>query len=49
MEKLIYLVHTRLDLAYAASVLSQFMHDMRVRHMKVVDRVLQYLKTTPRI
>jgi len=49
MEKLIYLVHTRLDLAYAVSVLSQFMHDMRVRHMKVVDRVLQYLKATPKI
>jgi hypothetical protein len=36
--------HTRPDLAYAASVVSQFMHDLGVRHMQVVCRVLQYRK-----
>lgn len=45
--KLIYLAHTRPDLAYAVSVVSQFMHDPRVRHLQAVDRVLQYLKATP--
>jgi hypothetical protein len=45
--KLIYLAHTRPDLAYAVSVVSQFMHDPRVRHMEAVNRILQYLKATP--
>jgi hypothetical protein len=45
--KLIYLAHTRPNLAYAVSVVSQFMHDPRVRHMKAVNRILQYLKATP--
>ena len=45
--KFIYLAHTRPDLAYAVSVVSQFMHDPRVRHLQAVDRVLQYLKATP--
>jgi len=31
--KLIYLSHTRLDIAYAVSVVSQFMHDQRERHL----------------
>ena len=44
--RLIYLAHTRLDLAYAVSVVSQFLHDPRVRHMQAVDRILQYLKAT---
>ena len=46
--KLIYLAHTRPDLAYAVSIVSQFMHDPRVRHLQAVDRILQYLKATPR-
>src|SRR4030042_386896 len=45
--KLIYLAHTRPDLSYAVSVVSQFMHDPRVRHMQAVNNVLQYLKATP--
>ncbi|RDX90369.1 hypothetical protein CR513_27776, partial [Mucuna pruriens] len=32
--KLIYLSHTRLDIAYAVSVVSQFMHDPRERHLE---------------
>ena len=47
MGKLIYLAHTRPDLAYAVSVVSQFMHDPRMRHLQAVERILQYLKATP--
>ena len=42
--KLIYLSHTRLDIAYAVSVVSQFMHDPRKPHMDIVERILRYLK-----
>jgi len=31
-EKLMYLSHTRPDIAYAVSVVSQFMHDPRERN-----------------
>ena len=34
--KLIYLSHTRLDIAYAISVVSQFMHCPSEVHMSVV-------------
>ncbi|RDX97470.1 putative mitochondrial protein, partial [Mucuna pruriens] len=44
--KLIYLSHTRLDIAYVVSVVSQFMHDPRERHLQVVERILQYLKAS---
>ncbi|XP_024164253.1 secreted RxLR effector protein 161-like [Rosa chinensis] len=42
--RLIYLSHTRPDLAYAISVVSQFMHNLNEIHMDVVFRILQYLK-----
>lgn len=45
--KLIYLSHTRPNIAYAVSVVSQFMHDPRERHMQAVDKILQYLKSSP--
>ncbi|RDY04056.1 putative mitochondrial protein, partial [Mucuna pruriens] len=32
--KLIYLSHTRPDIAYAVSVVSQFMHDPKKRHLQ---------------
>lgn len=44
MEKLIYLTHTKPDLAYAARVVNQFMHYLREWHLKAVKRVLWYLK-----
>ena len=46
--KLIYLSHTRLDITYAVNVVSQFMHDPRKPHMDDVERILRYLKSTPR-
>ncbi|GKB83804.1 putative RNA-directed DNA polymerase [Tanacetum coccineum] len=44
--KLIYLSHTRLDIAYAVGVVSQFMHQPQVDHMHAVLRIVRYLKGT---
>ncbi|XP_070662287.1 uncharacterized mitochondrial protein AtMg00810-like [Malus domestica] len=46
--RLIYLSHTRPDIAYAVSVVSQFMHSPSVDHMAAVMRILAYLKSAPR-
>ena len=46
MGKLIYLTHTRPDIAYIVGVLSQFMHAPRVSHMHAAHRVLRFLKGT---
>ncbi|KAL6349124.1 hypothetical protein AAG906_033780 [Vitis piasezkii] len=45
--KLIYLSHARPDIAYAVSVVSQFMHCPSEDHMDVVMRILRYLKSSP--
>jgi hypothetical protein len=45
--RLIYLSHTRPDVAYAVSVVSQFMHNPSECHMDAVLRILRYLKSTP--
>jgi Reverse transcriptase (RNA-dependent DNA polymerase) len=45
--KLIYLSHTRPDIAYAVSVVSQFMHAPGEQHMEAVFRILRYLKGAP--
>ncbi|KAL5580295.1 hypothetical protein UlMin_012737 [Ulmus minor] len=45
--RLIYLSHTRPDIAYAVSVISQFMHAPRENHMEAAYRVLRYLKSAP--
>jgi len=45
--KLIYLSHTRPDISFAVSVVSQFMQAPYEEHMKSVNRILRYLKTTP--
>ena len=42
-----YLAHTRPDLAYSLSIVSQYMHSPSEEHMKVVLRILQYLKSSP--
>ncbi|GKB37468.1 putative ribonuclease H-like domain-containing protein, partial [Tanacetum coccineum] len=44
--KLIYLSHTRLDIAYVVGVVSQFMHQPQVDHMHAVLRIVRYLKGT---
>ena len=45
--KLIYLSHTRPDIAYAVSIVSQFMHNPAEEHMEAVMRIIRYLKGTP--
>ena len=42
-----YLAHTRPDLAYALSVVSQYMHNPGEQHINVVMRILRYLKNAP--
>ena len=44
--KLIYLSHTKPDGAFLVSVVSQFMNNATEEHMKVVFRILRYLKMT---
>lgn len=38
--RLIYLAHTRPDIAYVVSVVSRYMHDSRTNHWNVVYRIL---------
>ena len=45
--RLMYLAHTRPDLAYALSIVSRFMHNLREQHMNAVMRILRYLKFAP--
>jgi hypothetical protein len=45
--KLIYLGHTRPNIAYVVSVVSQFMHAPSEAHMDAVNRILRYLKSAP--
>jgi Reverse transcriptase (RNA-dependent DNA polymerase) len=45
--KLIYLFHTKPDIAYAVSSVSQFMHAPSEQHMEAVFRILRYLKGAP--
>jgi Reverse transcriptase (RNA-dependent DNA polymerase) len=41
--KLICLAHTRPDIAYAVSIVSQFMHSPKEEHLEAVMRILRYL------
>ena len=45
--RLIYLTNTRLDLTFAVSVVSQFMHAPRTSHLDAVHYIFRYLKTSP--
>ncbi|XP_071704448.1 secreted RxLR effector protein 161-like [Rutidosis leptorrhynchoides] len=46
VEKLIYLAHTRPDIARAVGVVSQFIHQPHVHHMEAVIRIIRYLNKT---
>ena len=45
--KLIYLSHTRPDVVYAVSLVSQFMHNLSKDHIEAVVQILSYLKSSP--
>jgi hypothetical protein len=47
VERLIYLSHTRSDIAFSVSMVSQFMHLPGPEHFKAVYKILRYLKGTP--
>ncbi|RVW50362.1 Retrovirus-related Pol polyprotein from transposon RE1 [Vitis vinifera] len=47
VSRLIYLAHTRPDIAYSMSVINQFMHDPREPHLQAAYRVPHYLKGNP--
>lgn len=44
--RLTYLSHTHPDIAYAISVVSQYMHAPTEEHLKDVYKILRYLKGT---
>ena len=41
--KLIYLSHTRPDISFSVSVVSQFMNNPTEEHMNAIYRILRYL------
>ncbi|XP_020218570.1 uncharacterized protein LOC109801843 [Cajanus cajan] len=45
--KLIYLTHTRPDIGFAVSLASRYTSNPTEAHMKMANRILQYLKDTP--
>ena len=45
--KLIYLFHTRPDIGFPVSIVSQFTNKPNEEHLKVVYRILRYLKMIP--
>lgn len=47
VDKLIYLSHTRPDVVYSVSIVSQHMNNPSDDHLEVVNRILRYLKMTP--
>ena len=44
--KLIYLSHTRPDISFAVSMVSQFMHAPYQEHLEAVYKILRYLNAT---
>lgn len=45
--RLIYSSHIRPNIAYAISLVSQFMHSPSEEHMDAIYRILRYLKCAP--
>ena len=48
VEKMIYLSHTRLDIVFVVSFVSQFMHLPCKEHLEAVYHIIRYLKGIPR-
>lgn len=47
MRKLIYLSHTKPDIAFAVSLVSQFMHSPQQNTWRLLTESLRYIKGTP--
>ncbi|KAI3456021.1 hypothetical protein Pfo_012684, partial [Paulownia fortunei] len=47
VQKLIHLSHTRPDITFAVSLVSQFMHSPYEKHLGAIYQILRYLKSTP--
>ena len=45
--RLIYLSHSRPNIAFVVSLVNQFMHQPKEANLKVALRIVQYLKGTP--
>ena len=45
VARLIYLSHTRPNIAYPVNVDRRYMHDPRTLHLDVVNEILRYLKS----
>src|SRR5271156_6779628 len=44
--KLMFVVHTRLDIAHAVGIVARFFANPKESHMTTVKRILRYLKNT---
>jgi hypothetical protein len=44
--KLIYLVHTKLNITFCVYVVSHFLTNLRLPHLNVVKQIFRYLKGT---
>jgi hypothetical protein len=42
--RLIYLCHTRPDITHDVNIVSRYIYDPREQHMKVIRRILRYIK-----
>lgn len=47
VRKLIYLSHTRPDISFVGSTMSQFMNSPTEEHMDAIYRIIKYLEMTP--
>ena len=45
--RLIYFYHTQPDIAFAVSLVRQFMHSPHEEHLEAIYRILRYLKGAP--
>ena len=45
--RLLYLCHTRPDIAFEVTVVSRYMHEPRSKHLEAIYRILRYLMGSP--
>jgi hypothetical protein len=49
VEKIIYLTVTRPDISYLICQVSKFIHSPRTSHLDAINKILRYLKGSPRL